>query len=225
MPKPPKRKSPPAATADAVAPPVVTFVPAGPENESEESALKRWEEFYTYSSDSFQRVHDHWSSIEEKASKYLQILGLFIGGGALALGEVGKVAASATDRLHWAFLAFYATTALTAVGAFSCFLWILKLHSNASPPTRPEMVEFFQKNRYLDILLGLGRETLAAANTARIKNQSNVKIVGAGYVLMWLSAVSLLLASATAAAEQLGVSLSTLKRRRKAGSESLLAQA
>ncbi len=166
-----------------------------PGTEPEVHQLRRWEEFYKYAQDSYERAHDRWTAADEKAWKYLSILGLLLGAGAITSGQFAKVFARADTYGEWLFVVSYVAAVVFAVAAFGYFLSALQLQDSSAPPTRPEMVQFFSQNRYIDILYGLGRDTLAAAEQTRVSVDRKFVAADNGFQLMRLAGVCLLLAS------------------------------
>lgn len=170
--------------------------------EPSDHELKRWEEFYKYAQDSYQRAHDRWSAADEKASKYLSILGIVIGAGAVTSGQVAQVFARASTYTDMAFMGFYVAGAGFAIAAFACFLAALQLQDSSAPPTRPEMLDFFARNYYVDVLYGLGRDTLAAADATRIAVDRKFRAADTGFQLTRLAGICLLVASVAYFASQ-----------------------
>jgi hypothetical protein len=156
--------------------------------------VARWESFYGYANESYARVQERWSAADEKAWKYLSILGIVIGAGALTSGQIARVFARPTTYLDGLFVCACIASAALVLASFICYLQALQLKALQAPPTGKEMLDFLVKTQHLEVLYNLGREVLAAADEGRIALEKKLKSADNGFQLMRLAGVCLLVA-------------------------------
>ena len=152
------------------------------------------ESFYRYAGDSYVRVQERWVAADEKAWKYLSILGIVIGAGALTSGQIARIVSRHTGYLDITFIVACLASAAFVIASFVYYLQALQLKTLPAPPTGQEMLDFLIKNQHLEVLFNLGRETLAAADAGRMTLEKKLKAADNGFQLMRLAGVCLLVA-------------------------------
>jgi hypothetical protein len=175
----------------------VNDAPPGPvtAGESAEHALKRQEEFYKYAQAAYERIHQRWTQADDKAWRYLSILAIMLGAGAVAVGQVAKIFAGRSNLWDWLFVGAYLTAAIFSVFSFSCFLSALQFYPMIAPPSKPDMVDFFSGNNYVYVLEALGAELLVATESNRLALENKLETTKLGFGLMKVSGICLLIAS------------------------------
>jgi hypothetical protein len=159
-------------------------------------AIKRFEELYRYAQSTYQQGHARWTAADEKASKYLSILGVVIGAGAVTIGEAAKIVAQASTYADWTFVVTYTAGAAFAVASFVCFASALRIQNLEAPSSAPEVITFFSDQRYVDVLHAMSREYLESTERMQQTVEGKFSAAGTGFELMRLAGLCLLVATA-----------------------------
>ncbi len=138
-----------------------------------DESLKKYEELYALSKEGLEEELIRFKRIDDKASTYLTFAGFFI----VVLGLAGKPVADLAIRagtapfwvLAAALLRFMCSILLAVWNLFST----LRIHALKKFPMSDELLEFFGRHTYLDIIYALTRGNVDAALENRQINRSN----------------------------------------------------
>jgi hypothetical protein len=134
----------------------------------EDDEIKKYEELYKLSKEGLKEELERFKRVDEKASRYFSVLT-----GLLAvLGLAGKFTIDyfipPSLAMDWICLSVGIILILCVLGAYAWIFSVLRTQALTKVPMSQELVDFFDTNRYIDIVYALTKGNIEAT----IENRS-----------------------------------------------------
>jgi hypothetical protein len=160
-----------------------------PPRDSDELALKKYEDLYRVARDAYSADLQRLEAAEVKATRYVSLLALILGLNAAGFGEfLAKLVM--WPRSHApataAFLASYVLLSACNGAAFWCFFRTLSVRKVLAPPADESVVGFYREHRYVDVVFAMARRFLEA--TGRMRQHVDAKLTLVRFGFRWLAA-------------------------------------
>lgn len=154
---------------------------------NESNPVKKYEELYELTKSGLADELEGIRQLEEKASRYLSVMGVLLGISSLGVKLVIEAILPTRtffDGLVTGILVFFLLLAFcTILTLFTVF----KTKGLSHFPINNELIEFFNKNNYLDSIFALTRGNVDAVQTNRSVRLDKIRRLSYGYILMILS--------------------------------------
>jgi len=121
------------------------------EKESGELRQKRYEELYRYARSAYDEEKKRVEDVELKAARFFPLLALLLGAGAIGIKETAVILKN-SPGIGCFFVIPYFFFYITSIGSIFAFLGTIAIRSVKSPPIGEGVIDYFDKNQYLDII-------------------------------------------------------------------------
>lgn len=157
--------------------------------------MEKYKELYLLAKEVFNEEQNRFNRIDEKAAKYFSVLTLLVG----AAGFFGKWLVNTLippdGTLEWALLLLGIGLLVTVLVSWFTVFSVFRIHEMRKIPLSSEMIDFFDKNKLLDIHYALARGLKEALEENRKTTDSKSRILSRGYNVMRIAIVLLALVS------------------------------
>lgn len=154
--------------------------------------MEKYKELYDLSKEALTEEQNRFSRLDEKASKYLSIFTLLIGG----LGFFGSWLINEyvppKGYLEWIILSLGLVFFISIIFAWNYIFNVLRLSGVKKIPLNSEVIEFFDKHRLLDIYYSLARGIKDALEFNRNIAKEKEKKLAKAYNSILIAGISLL---------------------------------
>lgn len=129
--------------------------------------LRKYEELYSLSKAGLEDEIGRFKRIDEKASRYLAFVSLFLAALGFIVKDVGNLLAWGTVSFWLIAASILGMFSATLVSLYALFL-TLRIQPLKKIPMSPELIQFFDRNSYLDIIYALTKGNIEAAQENKI---------------------------------------------------------
>ena len=151
---------------------------------NESNPVKKYEELYELTKNGLADELEGIRQLEEKASRYLSVMGVLLGISSLGVKLVIEVILPAKTFFDGLVTGFLVVFLLLAFCTILTLFTVFKTKGLSHFPIKDELIEFFNKNNYLDSIFALTRGNINAVQTNRSVRLDKIRRLSYGYILM-----------------------------------------
>jgi len=151
--------------------------------EPDELKCKRFEAMYAFTKDRLGVQEHRYEELEAKCSRMLTVLAVLLGLSGIGAGEVANVLKKPYDSLGIAVAGLLVLLFLSACTAVVAHLKALKFSKIEVEPATDGLLDHFQRNIYVDVLVSMSKANVRATRALRDACEEKAKYAKCGYVL------------------------------------------
>lgn len=157
-----------------------------------ELELEKYKELYDLSREAAAQAEARFDAIETKASVYLSVLTVLVGTAGFFAKWAADQLLPPSGTLNWVLVVLAAAPVLAVAIAWLFVLRALRVHRIRVLPLSPGIIDFFDRNRLIDIYYALARDFVEVWETNTGVNERKVRQLTIAYRMIILSSIFLL---------------------------------
>lgn len=157
----------------------------------ETAGTKKYEELFALTKEGLTEEIDRFKRVDDKASRYLSIVSILMVIFGFGFRPIVELSGGTSGFSFWILVTIAFCFLFSTVLAIWLLFSTLKIQALLKFPMTLDLLPFFQKNTYLDIISALSRENIKATLQNRVSTDRKTQALTKAYRLM-MTAILLL---------------------------------